>query len=197
MRLVPHTKFATYFLFFGILTVLVVAVLVQMMIEKQEIAVAEKQVSAHFLRFESYERPKKLPPVRFAGPSGDITGLEVFRGRYVVVNLWATWCKPCVEELPDLGRLQRMMRGRGVEVIAVSVDRQKDLEKIEAFLGKYKIGSFARYHDIHRELQEALKLGALPVTYILDPRGRIIYKIGGKAKWDSTPIITFLNKIKS
>ncbi len=121
--------------------------------------------------------------------------LADLHGRVVVLNLWATWCRPCIEELPSLQRLDLMMRSKGVAVVAVSVDAVKELEKVETFLNDHEIGDVARYHDIHGNLQNTLKTSALPSTYILDANGRIMYEIAGKGEWDDPQIVNFLLKL--
>lgn len=189
MSLIPYEHFKIWFLLAGLTAVVSLAWWGYNAIERGN---ADDKVKSAFTRFESYGFSKSMPDIRIAAPNGDVMRIKDLKGRYTVMNVWATWCRPCIEELPDLQRLQKMMKRRGVKVIAVSADFAKDLEKVEKFLEKYDLGNFARYHDINGELQDKLEIRALPVTYILNKRGRIIYKISGKAKWDSPRVVEFL-----
>ena len=195
MPLIPNTKFLTVFLIAGIFLVLGMAASVKMIIENQTIKRTEQQISRNFARFKAYEVPEKLPALRFAGPDGEEVILKDYRGNLLVMNVWATWCRPCITELPSLERLQNMTRGQNIKVIAVSVDLRKDIDKIGEFLDQHEIGAVARYHDIHGDLQDKLNPRALPATYILDGRGRVLYEIAGEADWSSPKIAGFLQKL--
>jgi thiol-disulfide isomerase/thioredoxin len=195
MTLVPQITLRKWFLFGGLALVFGLAWWGYNVIEGKELRQMEVKIALLFTQFKSYSSPRSMVPVRFVGPTGNEMSLKDLRGGYVVMNLWATWCRPCIEELPALQRLQSVMRPRGVEVIGVSVDLRQDLEKIEGFLQQHGIGDVARYHDIFGEVQGALGIKALPMTYILDKRGRILYEIGGKADWTDPRIIAFLEKV--
>ena len=195
MYLLPHTKHSTLIMILLLAVVIGSGFGVRHLIESKELKRTERGIASHFVRFQAFEAPKRLPPISFAGPDGDEAALKDFRGQIVVLNVWATWCRPCITELPSLQNLQKLVKGQGVKVIAVSIDLRKDIEKVSAFLDKYEISDVARYHDINGQVQDTLNPRALPATYILDKRGRMIYEIAGEAAWDSPRIIDFLQKL--
>lgn len=118
--------------------------------------------------------------------------LSDFRGKVVVLNFWATWCPPCVEETPALNRLQRYIDARGGMVLGVSVD--DDAAAYEKFL-KDQAVSFPTYRDPTKK--SALEYGTsiYPETYIIDRRGKIARKVIGPQQWDSPDMRAYFDAI--
>ncbi len=112
--------------------------------------------------------------------------LEHHRGKVVLVNLWATWCIPCVQELPDLNLLQERYREKGLKVLAISFDDPETLEaKVQPFFDKRapELVSYLSLEDDQYTLVEVLSdewLGALPTTFILDQSGEIVLSQSGR-----------------
>lgn len=127
--------------------------------------------------------PKPLPEIRFLDMAGAETGLEAFRGRVVVLNLWATWCAPCKEEMPALDRLAAAFAGEPVSVVALSVDRAAP-ERVQAFLDEVGVEHLAVYRDPKAAATRALKVQGLPVTLLVDREGREAGRVLGMARWD-------------
>lgn len=109
--------------------------------------------------------------------------LDDFKGRVVVLNLWATWCAPCVHELPSLDRLQGDLGGQGVEVVALSMDRG-GVDTIVPFFEKLEIENLNIYTDRKSITMRALKSASLPITLIIDKQGSIVGRFDGPAEWD-------------
>ena len=119
------------------------------------------------------------PAVVFADPAGKPVTLAAFRGKPVLVNLWATWCAPCIAELPTLDRLAA---SGGVRVLAVSQDLKP--ETVAPFLAQRKLAAIQPYTD--REMAVSLALGAnLPTTILYDAKGREVWRVTGAFEWDS------------
>ena len=121
------------------------------------------------------------PDISFEDGDGRPVKLSVFRGRPVLVNLWATWCGPCVVEMPSLDALAAR-RGPGLEILAIS----QDLD------GRQKVGDFFRAHQFTRlepyldpqmGLMGALRLDTLPTTILYDSEGREVWRMTGMADW--------------
>lgn len=121
------------------------------------------------------------PEIVMRAGDGTELGLDHFRGRVVVLNFWATWCAPCVEELPSLARLHEKLSGRG-EVVALSVDRG-GLDQVVPFLEEYGI-AIAPYVDASMSAMRLFRLSGLPTTVIIDAQGREIGRVTGPAVWD-------------
>ncbi len=114
---------------------------------------------------------------------------------YLLVNLWATWCAPCVLELPSLDKLRQMYAGKGLNVLAVSIDHARDLEQIETFLETRGIGDFALYLDSSRAVRRAMPARGIPTSFLLDAQGRIFYIFEGDAKWTGQAGQDFFNAL--
>ena len=132
--------------------------------------------------------PKPLPALAFNGPDGKPLSLEAFKGRTVLVNLWATWCLPCREEMPALDRLQAELGGADFEVVAVNVDTRNP-EKPRTWLQENGIQRLAYYADpagkVLQVLQRSGHVVGLPTTVLLDPNGCEIAVLKGPAEWSS------------
>jgi thiol-disulfide isomerase/thioredoxin len=143
--------------------------------------------------------PRPLPELKFKGPDGAAAGLADFRGRTVLLNLWATWCVPCRQEMPALDRLQEKRGGPDFAVVAVNIDTTK-LDRPKAFLTENGIRNLGFYSDSTAEVFEVLK-GAgkaigLPTTLVIDKNGCELGAIAGPAKWDSPEALDLLAAAK-
>ena len=126
-------------------------------------------------------RGEVAPTAAFRTPDGDDASLADFAGAPLLVNLWATWCAPCVRELPTLDALEG--RGGPLKVIAVSQD-DGEQAKVDAFLGDKKIGRFAAYHDRDMALMGALGVQVLPTTILYDSSGKEVWRFTGDLDWN-------------
>lgn len=135
-------------------------------------------------KFQAKSPPAALPDLHFADAEGKVKRLADFRGRVLVLNYWATWCGPCVEEMPSLSRLQAKLGGDRFAVLAVSVDRE-GLPVVGPFLEKIAVKNLAIYTDRTGATMRALGVRGLPTTMIIDGEGREAGRIEGMANWDS------------
>lgn len=140
-------------------------------------------------------RPKLAPEIAFTGSSGQPVTLADFRGKTVLVNLWATWCVPCREEMPALDRLQAEFGGQDFEVVAINVDT-RDPEKPKAWLQENNIRNLAYYADPGGKLLQVLqKTGhvvGLPTTMLVHGTGCEIALLKGPAEWASDDAFAFM-----
>ncbi len=118
---------------------------------------------------------------------------EAFRGRFVLLNVWATWCPPCVKEMPSLDRLQAMKGDSGFEVVALSIDRQ-GLEVVEPFFKRTGLTRLAIYLDREAGSMAALKITGLPTTVLIDPIGREIARWPGAREWDTPATVSEIDE---
>jgi thiol-disulfide isomerase/thioredoxin len=143
--------------------------------------------------------PRQALPLTFQREDGGKTTLADFRGRAVLLNLWATWCVPCRAEMPALDRLQAETGGKGFEVVAVNVDTAR-LERRGAFLDGIGVKSLARYADPTGDAFEALrkdgKALGLPVTMLIDGEGCEIGVASGAVKWNSADALSLVGALK-
>jgi peroxiredoxin len=126
------------------------------------------------------------------GLNGRTIRLSDFRGSVVLLNFWATWCVPCLEEMPALDRLTRTMAGRKFRVLAV--DLQETPEKVQDFAKTHRF-SFDLVLDAAGEISSHYGVTRIPVTYVLDQRGTIIRRALGPRNWDSEEGIAFFQEL--
>jgi thiol-disulfide isomerase/thioredoxin len=112
--------------------------------------------------------------------AGDAFDLARLKGRVVVVNFWATWCEPCMAEMPSLQRLRERLRGKPFELVTVNFGEGS--EKIQAFLERHKL-SVPVVLDPDKEAAKAWGAGGLPMTFVLDATGRVRYSSFGESDW--------------
>jgi len=106
--------------------------------------------------------------------------LSHFGGRLLVLNFWATWCQPCIEEVPSLDRFSKEMAGSGVVVVGVSVDR--DPKAYQAFLSRANV-SFLTARDPGASISSNYGTFKYPESYIIDANGKVVQKIVGETDW--------------
>ncbi len=133
--------------------------------------------------FSLAEEPLPAPQEPALRGDGSEVALADFRGRVVLLNFWATWCAPCVREMPSLDRLQAALGPEGLDVVAVSEDRKQALA--EAFLAEHELDNLALYMDRRGAVARAFGLRGLPTTYLIDREGRLVGGLQGPAEWDS------------
>lgn len=141
--------------------------------------------------FAVHETPKDVPAVVFADGEGRRTTLDDFGGRTIILNVWATWCPPCIEEMPTLDALQSALGGEGFEVVALSVDRAGP-EVVRKFFEKTGVAYLDLYIDDTMKSAAALGAFGLPLTLLIDPEGREVGRLVGPAEWDAPDMIEFL-----
>jgi len=134
--------------------------------------------------------PLPAPAVSFVDLTGNTVNLSEFTGKIVLVNLWATWCEPCLREMPSLARMQLRL-GDKITVVAVSEDRGGS-KTVEPFIDKLKLKSIKTYLDPKSTAERAFKVQGLPTSVLIDRQGRILGRVEGAAEWDSPELLDIL-----
>ena len=133
------------------------------------------------------DKPQPLKSALYLANLTDYADLSDLKGQWTVLNLWATWCPPCVNELPSLQKLADAYQGKGLRVLAVSIDSSTDVAALQEQMQRHKLDklSVARNWDDKAEVTTALWPEGLPVTYLIDPQGRVVASMMGDADWMS------------
>ncbi len=139
-------------------------------------------------------------PAHIGNPAPDFTvqdadrrvSLGELRGKIVVLNFWATWCPPCIEEMPSLVQMQRRMKAKGVEVLAVSVDADGDA--YHRFLKDHSV-DLLTVRDADQKSNNLYGTFKFPETYIVDRSGILRRKFIGPVDWSQPEIVDFLSKL--
>jgi len=132
--------------------------------------------------------PKSLPPLTFKDASGAAKSLADWRGRTVLLNLWATWCVPCRKEMPALDALQGKLGGANFEVVSINIDT-RDPDKPKDWLKNVGVNTLAYYADnsarVFQDLKAIGKAFGMPTTLIVDTNGFELATLAGPAEWAS------------
>lgn len=143
-----------------------------------------------------HKSPRPAVDVAFDAPDGKRVTMADFRGRAVLLNLWATWCAPCRAEMPALDRLQAQLGGDRFEVVTVNIDTAR-LERREAFWKETAIRHLTFYADpkadIFQTLKRAGKAVGLPTTILIDAEGCELGVMAGPAEWDSDDAVRLVS----
>lgn len=137
--------------------------------------------------------PQPAPEAAFTDLEGKPVSLADFKGRPALVNLWATWCEPCLKEMPSLDRLQVEFADKLV-VAAISEDRA-GAKLVVPFVDKMSLKKLAIYLDPKSDMGHALHVRGLPTSIVLDAAGLVVGKVEGGAEWDSEKMLAVLRPL--
>lgn len=140
-------------------------------------------------KFERWAKLRDIPDLRFSEPAGRPTRLSKFRGRMLLLNLWATWCPPCREEMPALDRLNARLGGDRFTVVTLALDSPA---KADAFLRQIKVTTLQNYTDTQGLALSKLGVTTVPTTLLIDSQGREIGRLSGAAAWDEKPALDLI-----
>ena len=143
-----------------------------------------------FANFERTDPPRPLAAA-FVDAEGAVRTVAEYSGKGLVINFWATWCGPCVREMPALDRLREQIAGDGIEVIALSEDRDGP-EIVEKFYRKNGIAALPVLMDAGRLTLREAKVVNLPTTLLIDRRGNEVIRVVGLAEWDAPETAAFV-----
>jgi thiol-disulfide isomerase/thioredoxin len=138
-------------------------------------------------KFTVIDNPLPAPRVPLSNGEGSQVLLSGFEGKVVLVNFWATWCTPCVREMPSIDKLQAKLGGKDFTVVTVNEDRD-GAARAKPFLKKLGTTHLVLYVDSEMAMMRAFKVRGLPTSFLLDREGRIIGKLEGIAEWDTPEV---------
>ncbi|MGH7102647.1 MAG: TlpA disulfide reductase family protein [Acetobacteraceae bacterium] len=142
-------------------------------------------------------RPPSEPPAfSFETATGEKRTLADYRGRGVVLNIWATWCVPCVSEMPALDRLSALLAKSSISVLPVSMD-VKGLPAVKAFYAAHHIEHLPILLDPEGKIAAAFKVAGIPASFIFDRAGRLVAKSLGAAVWDAPHAVATVRRLTS
>lgn len=135
------------------------------------------------------------PAFTFSTLAGGTSSLSDFRGKVVLVNIWATWCPPCIEEMPDLENLYRRMKRDGVpfEILGVSIDALGG-DPVRKWVDRFGL-TFPILLDPRGKIKKLYRTTGVPETFIVDPQGLLVQKIIGPRKWDEPRWVNYMKQI--
>ena len=142
-----------------------------------------------------HDTPEAVTNASFqlADDAGTAT-LEDYRGKYILINFWATWCAPCRKEMPMLSALQEEFGGERFEVLTIATGRNSP-QGIAKFFKEMKIDNLPRHQDPKQQLASQMGIFGLPITVIIDPEGREIARLRGDADWTSDSAKAIISRL--
>lgn len=135
----------------------------------------------------------ELPDVKLRNAYDESARLSDFSGKYVLLNLWASWCAPCVQEMPGLQRLQEILGSDRFTVLPVSVEAGKT-DKVAAYYHRLGLSGLPLYLLDDKNDMIRMKVLGLPTTILLDPQGNVVWRVAGDLNWDDPALRTKLLK---
>ncbi|MEE4379859.1 MAG: TlpA disulfide reductase family protein [Candidatus Competibacteraceae bacterium] len=140
-----------------------------------------------------HSNPQPAPAFTLEDPEGKRYTLADFQGKVTIVNFWATWCPPCVKEMPSLQRAWEQLRQEDIQVIAINMGQ--DREDIAYFLSKYPV-DFPLLLDTDVAVSESWGVKGLPTTYVLDASTRMVIEVIGEREWDDPELLEQVRALK-
>jgi peroxiredoxin len=134
----------------------------------------------------------KAPDFSIRADNGRTVTTHDFGGKLMILNFWATWCQPCVQEVPSLDALQRQLGPKGLVVFGVSVD--KDEQAYKQFLQRFRV-SYPTAIDPKQAINTKYGTSQFPESYLIDTNGRVVEKIVGEANWSSEQMIQHVQSL--
>jgi thiol-disulfide isomerase/thioredoxin len=135
-----------------------------------------------------------LPDFSLTDLQGEKHSLSSYRGKVVMVNFWATYCGPCIKEMPSLQRLKQKMAGKPFIILAVDMAEEK--HDVQAFLTQHQIKiDFPVLLNPEGNVVEEWMITAVPTTFVIDPKGTIRYALFGGIEWDKEDVVTTINSL--
>ncbi|MDG2287135.1 MAG: TlpA disulfide reductase family protein [Alphaproteobacteria bacterium] len=136
------------------------------------------------IKFVASDPPVPVPETPFISAEGETIKLADYKGHLVLLNFWATWCAPCIRELPSIERLSTSVKDPNFKVVLVSIDRG-GAKTHKPFLEKLGITALSSGSDSRAALLRALKGPGIPISLLINPRGQVVGRLIGDALWDS------------
>ena len=180
---------------FFVLALMIAATVVGIVTAPREKSVSggglDLKITGAIQHFRRLEHPKIPPKATFVDDQGAQKTLKDMRGKVVLVNFWATWCAPCVREMPALDALQKRLGGQHFDVLAISSDRAGALA-IRQFYKKTGVSALKIYLDPGARMQRKFGANSLPTSVLIDRSGRMVGHVVGPAEWAAPESIALI-----
>lgn len=143
--------------------------------------------------FVEFSKARQLPALRIFTLEGEKVDLSKYQGKLLILNVWGTWCTPCIREIPQLIDLQKQLTGSNIEIVGVAVD--KSVAGIPKFLAKHKMSEFNTWSDPTESMEDVMPLEVVPTNYIIDGAGNLVGYLPAYLPWDDKDVMPFLKKL--
>ncbi|MFZ8864776.1 MAG: TlpA family protein disulfide reductase [Rickettsiales bacterium] len=157
------------------------------------------------IELENYDMPQAeigrispaepLPLFNFTDQNNQPINIEQYKGKVLIINFWATWCKPCIKELPQFDQMAEIFGTENMAIIPISIDSAVSLTKLEEFYQEHNINNLAIYRDLNLKAYEAVMAYGVPTTLIVDRDLNAHLKVSGYLDWHDPQIMNLLNSL--
>ena len=144
-------------------------------------------------RFIEMSSAREVPDVNFKDTQGGSIQLKEFKGKLVMVNLWATWCAPCIKEIPHMENIRQVNKDNKLVVVPISIDEESD--KVQAFLERHNFGHYKTWLDPKKDIDRVMPADVVPATYFFDGSGNLIGFLRGYLDWGDKEVQPYLEKL--
>ncbi|MCE9680370.1 TlpA family protein disulfide reductase [Shewanella sp. AS1] len=155
---------------------------------------AQGEVQSSVDKINVLSKPFPIDLVTFQDANGKDVDFSQYRGRLVMINMWATWCPPCVRELPALERFKAKFDQNKFTVLPISIDAEGK-KQVEPFLKSLEMGSFETYYDQQQALANVFPLDTIPATFILNKEGELVAFVRTFVDWDDEKAVALINSL--
>jgi len=186
------------FIFNGLLLVVAFAVIQYSVVKNEPVQTLNinPSIQGDFAkRLTMFHTPRDIPNIQFKTVFDKQMSLDDLKGQWVILNLWATWCPPCLVEMPSLQQLQDTYGGQDMKIVAVSLDRNMEGKKLRTFMAKYQFGAIAGYYGDFPTIKGQVEIEGLPTTYIIAPNGQAVGMYQGDTDWVSEDAKVFVDSL--
>ena len=166
----------------GLLGLLILVALTLLVLHFQKTGQGNQGLEINLNQFKP-EEGYLAPQFTLRNLKGNLEGLEEHSGNVIVVNFWATWCGPCVQEMPSFEKLYRRFRSQGLTILAVSLDKEGS-SKVRSFADEYNL-SFSILLDTQGVVEKLYPSYTIPFTYVIDKQGWVVARVDGAKNWES------------
>jgi peroxiredoxin len=167
----------------GLLGLLIVVALILLFLRFQKFGPGNPDLEIDLNQYKS-EQGYLAPRFTLRNLKGNLEGLDNHSEKVIIVNFWATWCVPCVKEMPSFENLYRRYRSEGLSLLAVSLDKDNPSKKVQQFVDKYSL-TFPILFDTEGVAEKLYPSFTIPFTFVIDKNGRIAARIDGAKNWGS------------
>lgn len=144
-------------------------------------------------RFIEMSSARKVPNVSFKDTHGESIKLKQFKGKLLMVNLWATWCAPCIKEIPQMEHIRRVNADKDLMVLPLSIDEES--EQVAPFLQRHGLADYQTWLDPNKSIDRVMPADVVPATYFFDGSGNLIGFLRGYLDWGDKEVQPYLEKL--
>jgi len=143
--------------------------------------------------FIEMQHARGVPEVPFIDESGQTQTLKQHQGKLILVNLWATWCAPCLREIPELQKLKQQYQGKNIAIIPISIDEES--KDVRPFLNQHGFSGYTTWLDPEQNIEQIIPANVVPASYIFDAKGNLVGFVRGYLDWADKDVGPYLDQL--